>query len=96
MELIFKELFFSFPGRALAKSLSKSAHQRLAGVSRGLLVSNSGHPGLQTGTLKLPTTGPVIPVSTLVSGIEMAPVHLGPLKLAWQFKGKRRARAVAT
>lgn len=31
----------------------------------------------------------MIPVSTLVSGIDNGPVHLGPLKLAWHFKGGR-------
>lgn len=31
---------------------------------------------------------PVIPVSTLVSGIDNGPIHLGPLKLAWHFKGE--------
>lgn len=32
----------------------------------------------------------MIPVSTLVSGIDNAPIHLGPLKLAWHFKGEDR------
>lgn len=30
----------------------------------------------------------MIPVSTLVSGIDNGPIHLGPLKLAWRFKGE--------
>lgn len=30
----------------------------------------------------------MIPVSTLVSGIDNGPIHLGPLKLAWHFKGE--------
>lgn len=32
----------------------------------------------------------MIPVSTLVSGIDNGPIHLGPLKLAWHFKGEDR------
>lgn len=74
----------------LAKSGRGTAHQRLAAISRGPHVSNSGQPWLQTGTLKQATTRPVIPVSTLVSGIDNGPIHLGPLKLAWQFKGEDR------
>lgn len=80
----------SFPGRVLAKSGRGTAHQRLAAISRGPHVSNSGQPWLQTGTLKQATTRPVIPVSTLVSGIDNGPIHLGPLKLAWHFKGEDR------
>lgn len=80
----------SFPGGALAKSGRGTAHQRLAAISRGPHVSNSGQPWLQTGTLKQATTRPVIPVSTLVSGIDNGPIHLGPLKLAWHFKGEDR------
>lgn len=80
----------SFPGRVLAKSGRGTAHQRLAAISRGPHVSNSGQPWLQTGTLKQATTHPVIPVSTLVSGIDNRPIHLGPLKLAWHFKGEDR------
>lgn len=74
----------------LAKSGRGTAHQRLAAISRGLHVSNSGQPWLQTETLKQATTRPVIPVSTLVSGIDNGPIHLGPLKLAWHFKGEDR------
>ncbi|KAI3367682.1 hypothetical protein L3Q82_026521, partial [Scortum barcoo] len=77
-------------GRVLAKSGRGTAHQRLAAISRGPHVSNSGQPWLQTGTLKQATTRPVIPVSTLVSGIDNGPIHLGPLKLAWHFKGEDR------
>lgn len=80
----------SFPGGVLAKSGRGTAHQRLAAISRGPHVSNSGQPWLQTGTLKQATTHPVIPVSTLVSGIDNGPIHLGPLKLAWHFKGEDR------
>ena len=80
----------SFPGRVPAKSRRGTAHQRLAAISRGPHVSNSGQPWLQTGTLKQATTRPVIPVSTLVSGIDNGPIHLGPLKLAWHFKGEDR------
>lgn len=78
----------SFPGGMLAKSGRGTAHQRLAAISRGPHVSNSGQPWLQTGTLKRATTHPVIPVSMLVSGIDNGPIHLGPLKLAWRFKGE--------
>lgn len=74
----------------LAKSGRGTAHQRLAAISRGPHVSNSGQPWLQTGTLKQATTHPVIPVSMLVSGIDNRPIHLGPLKLAWHFKGEDR------
>lgn len=31
----------------------------------------------------------MIPVSTLVSGIDNGLIHLGPLKLAWHFKRRR-------
>lgn len=72
----------------MAKSGRGTAHQRLAAISRGPHVSNSGQPWLQTGTLKRSTTHPVIPVSMLVSGIDNGPIHLGPLKLAWRFKGE--------
>lgn len=40
----------SFPGGVLAKSGRGTAHQRLAAISRGPHVSNSGQPWLQTGT----------------------------------------------
>lgn len=38
----------------------------------------------------------MIPVSTLVSGIDNGPVHLGPLKLAWHFKGGGRGAGAAS
>lgn len=38
----------------------------------------------------------MIPVSTLVSGIDNGPIHLGPLKLAWHFKGGGRGARAAS
>lgn len=38
----------------------------------------------------------MIPVSTLVSGIDNGPIHLGPLKLAWHFKGGGRGAGAAS
>lgn len=38
----------------------------------------------------------MIPVSTLVSGIDNGAVHLGPLKLAWHFKGGGRGAGAAS
>lgn len=90
----FKEFFFSpllLPRRSAGPSLGEGLPIRgwllSAGGPRD---SNSGQPWLQTGTLKQATTRPVIPVSTLVSGIDNGPVHLGPLELAWCFKGEDR------
>ncbi|KAK2826004.1 hypothetical protein Q5P01_020218 [Channa striata] len=64
----------------LAKSGRGTAHQRLAAISRGPHVSNSGQPWLQTETLKQATTRPVIPVPSVCS--PTVPEPCGPACLA--------------